>query len=63
MFSSSLRPPTSLPEDVLVVFSHQGSLSECQWGWIYEVCHNQPFDNAVRLQNRFKTSHPVNLML
>lgn len=62
-FSSSLRPPTSLPEAVLVVLSHQGSLSECQRGWIYEVCRNQSFDKAVRLQNRFKISHPVNLML
>lgn len=35
----------------------------CQQGWIYDVCHNQPFDNAVWLQNRFWISHPLNLSL
>lgn len=63
MPSSSLRSATPLPAVVVAVLSHEGSLSEHQHGWINEVCHNQLLDNAVRLQNRFKISHPVTLKL
>lgn len=41
MVSSSRYPPTSVPGAVLVGLSYQGLLSECHWGWIYAVCHNQ----------------------
>lgn len=63
MLSSSLPSSNPLSVVVLVVLSHKGLLSESQCGWINEVCHNQLFDNIVQLQDRFKTSHPVNPML
>lgn len=63
MPSSILLYSNPLSVVVLAVLSQTGLSSECQCGWINEVCHNQLFDNTVQLQNWFKTSYLVNPML